>query len=319
MNIGILYDVRTVTNQGSIIEHSLLSSVTKLENALEEMGQVCYLFDAATDLNELINKKGVIDIVINYVPWTRTNKKILHPTLLNLLNIPFVGNSAESLVICADKVLTKLLAHENGIEVPRYMVLSGHTKFNDIVNRFGLPFVIKANRSSGSLGVKLIRNEVDFFKEFDVLTESWGDDIFAEEFIEGVDITVPVITSKRIPKALGTLTYYDENNKIISFFTHDRKYHERLRCENYYDPCISPQAMGHAEKIHQLCRCTSLSRVDFRLTPKGKLYLLEINATPELNPKGAFTTAGSGSTFSNIIAMCIEEGLFRDNTHLPEH
>ena len=309
MNIGILFDASTTTKQGVVTEHSLFSSVSKIANQLEQMGHVCSLFESVRGFRELETRSQDIDVVINYIPWTRTNKKILFPSLLNFIGLPFIGNSDEALMLCADKVLTKLIARENEIPVPRYTNLIASGSFEKIKDRLGIPFVLKANRTSGSLGVRLIHNSEEYQDALVCLSKLWGTDIFAEEYISGIDITIPVVTEKDIPKALGTTTYVNEKHELIPFFTHDYKYHEKLICSNYCDFALASQALIYAERLHSLCKCTALSRVDFRLDAEGNLYLLEINGTPELNPSGAFTVAGMGRKFSDVLQLCLDEAL----------
>ena len=309
MNIGILFDTSTITNQGVLIEHSLLSSVSKIATQLEQMGHMCFYYETVRGFRELANKSHNIDVVINYVPWTRTDKKVMFPSLLNYIGIPFVGNNDEALILCADKLLTKLIARENEIPVPRYIRKINDGSFEKIKETLGVPFVLKANRTSGSLGVRLVHDDEEYKDALKYLLNLWGIDIFAEEYIEGIDITVPVVTEKGVPKALGTITYVDENQNIIPFLTHDYKYHEKIGCTKYYDLATSSQALVFAEYLRLECRCSALSRVDFRLDTEGNLHFLEINGTPELNPNGAFTVAGTGRKFSDVLLLCLDEAL----------
>lgn len=309
MNIGILFDASTITKQGVLTEHSLLSSVSKIANQLEQMGHLCFYFEAVNGFRELAERGQDIDVVINYVPWTRTDKKILFPSLLNFIGLPFIGNSDEALMLCADKLLTKFIARENKIPVPQYTNIKDNSTFEKVKDSLGLPFVLKANKTSGSLGVRLIHTGEEYQDALECFSKLWETDIFAEEYISGIDITVPIMTEKGVPRALGTTTYVDEKHEKIPFFTHDYKYHEKLVCSNYCDFALASQALAYAERLHSLCRCTALSRVDFRLDAEGKLYLLEINGTPELNPSGAFTVAGTGRKFSDVLQLCLDEAL----------
>lgn len=179
----------------------------------------------------------------------------------------------------------------------------------DLNSYFKGLFVLKANKTSGSLGVSLIHSEEEYILELNRLQELWGNDIYIEEYIDGIDLTVPIICKDGKPKALGTVTYLDKNLQNIQFFTHENKYHRKTTCVNYFDPIITPRALKYAEMVHSLCCCTSLSRVDFRASPSGELYFLEINGTPELNSTGAFTTAGPGRSLSDILDLCINETL----------
>lgn len=313
MKAGILYNVQTVTGKGKFVEHSLLSSVTTIEKELEEIGYDVQLYESYEGLKQLCIEPNQVSFVINYFPLTRTNQNICCPSVLNFYHIPFVGNESAALVLCADKILTKFLARTNQIPIPRFFPFSAigidHSTYDMIAHFCKVPFVLKANRTSGSLGVRLIQNKHQFFVEVDELTMLWGDCLFAEEYIDGIDITVPVLTTGRVPKALGTAQYLDKDCNTISFFSHNRKYHEKITCSNYFDEELMHPILLYAAKLHQLCGCTSLSRVDFRISKEREIFLLEINATPELNHNGAFSIAGEGRQLSEVLQCSIDEAL----------
>ena len=52
--------------------------------------------------------------------------------------------------------------------------------------------------------------------------------------------------------------------------------------------------------MHKATHCSVYSRCDFRITDNGEVYFLECNATPDLNPHGAFVVAG-GMDFANLL------------------
>lgn len=317
MTAGIIYSVETTSKKGPFTEHSLLSSVSTIQENLEEMGYDVVLFEGQSGMDRLCRNPSQVSFVIDYIPWTRTNQKICSPSMLNFYHIPIVGNESDALVLCADKILTKLLANMKQIPTPQFVPLpTGSAKyaFYDVIRRScKIPFMLKANRTSGSLGVRLIRNEHDYFAGVDELTALWGDHLFAEEYVDGIDITVPVLSVETVPTALGTTEYLDSNRNRISFFSHDYKYHEKVTCINFHDDVLTPQMLNYAATMHQMCRCTSMSRVDFRVSKNGEVFFLEINATPELNKNGAFSVAGSGRTLSEVLQVCINEALHNNS------
>ena len=96
MTAGILYNATSVTEKGNFIEHSLLSSVTALQEELEKMGYCVRLFDGDVGMEHLGRESDNVSFVIDFVPWTRSNQKICSPSLLNFYHIPFIGNESGS-------------------------------------------------------------------------------------------------------------------------------------------------------------------------------------------------------------------------------
>ncbi len=333
MIAGILYNATSVTEMGHFVEHSLFSSVTVIHQELEKMGYSVRLYEGNVGVEHLVKERDQISFVIDFIPWTRSDQKICHPSLLNFYRIPFVGNESDALVLCADKILTKLLAIAHKIPVPQFLLFSAEeaddSLYDRIVHICKLPFVLKANRTSGSLGVRLVHDLDEFFGMVKELSSLWGRCLFAEEYITGIDVTVPVLTIAREAIALGTTKYLDKNQEEIEFFSHDCKYHESLTCAKFEDTVLTPQLMRYAAEMHSLCGCTALSRTDFRVSKEGKVFFLEINATPDLNLNGAFVKAGEGRPLYKILQLSIDEALKNGLTtgrgcrsadySLPEH
>lgn len=313
MTAGILYNATSVTEKGNFFEHSLLSSVTALQEELEKMGYCVRLYDGDVGMEHLGRESDNVSFVIDFVPWTRSNQKICSPSLLNFYHIPFIGNESDALILCADKILTKLLAFAYQIPIPQFFLLPpgevDSSLYDKIVHNCKVPFVLKANRTSGSLGVRLVHDQNEFFAMAEELSSLWGRSLFAEEYISGIDITVPVLTVNGKAKALGTTKYLDRNQNEIPFFSHDCKYHESLTCVKFEDENLTPQLMRYAAEMHSLCGCTSLSRADFRITKEGHVFFLEINATPDLNRSGAFVKAGEGRPLCEVLRLSINEAL----------
>jgi len=298
MRIGLLYDAQNYTWNSVEKDFSLLSEITKIAKGFEELN---YEVDLINGINELVNRitqanKAPWDIVMNHISWTRTLKKESAATFLEFYKIPYIGNSQKSLTICADKYITKLLAKELDIPTPKYIYQEYPYQifpdYNEIVMCLGSPFVMKANGTSGSMGVVKISSPDMYKKKWHEFIQKWHEGILFEKFIEGSDLTIPIISEGQKPRVLGAVQYLDSENKTIPFFSKNLKYYEDISCAKYTDDIISSFLKNYSKKIHIATQCTIFSRCDFRLTKTGEIYFLECNATPEINPNGAFITAG---------------------------
>ena len=93
--------------------------------------------------------------------------------------------------------------------------------------------------------------------------------------------------------------YYDYSNKYTSGAT------------EYIVPAEIPDDIAamigdYAVKAHEALGCRAYSRSDFRLTPEGKAYILEVNTAPgmtatSLVPKAARAIGVSMSDFVKTI------------------
>lgn len=311
MNIGILYDANNYYRSNIEKDFHMLSGITKLSNALAELKHSVILIDGISELNELIySKEKQLDLIFNYIAWTRSSQKISATSFFNYYNIPFIGNSEKALILCADKLISKLIAQNIDIKVPKYIYdqvpEKELTSFLDIKQSLGCPFVIKANGSSGSLGVRKIQTQQELDLVRKDFKKKWNTVFLYEEYIDGHDIMVPVISKNNISHALGVVKYLDSHEENINFFSTEMKYFEEIKCVSFNN-ANTKIALKYAEQIHTALGCTIFSRSDFRINPNGEIYFLECNATPDFNPNGAFVVASNEKTLALILQEIIDE------------
>lgn len=314
MRIGILYDASNYYLSGQEKDFSLLSEVTKVKSGLENCSYETELIEGLGELLALlIQDSHKFDLFLNLITWTRSSKKMSPVELIDYFGIPYIGNSLKPLIICADKYITKLLAMELGIPVPKFIYENPYTlvpdNFQDIAQTLNVPFVMKANGTSGSLGLRLISNEVEYQQTRAEFKKKWNLGILYEEYIIGTDITVPIIETNKIASPLQTIKYLDSQGKDIPFFTREIKYYEDIEGITFdNDLKDSELVKKYALLIHNQVGCRLFSRSDFRLTPQGKFYFLECNASPDLNPHGAFVIA-SNMKYEQLLTHIITEAL----------
>jgi len=71
--------------------------------------------------------------------------------------------------------------------------------------------------------------------------------------------------------------------------------------------------LSHMKELALHCwnvfHLTGYARVDFRVDPSGKPWVLEINANPCLSPDGGFAAAArhSGLSYREVIRRLVEE------------
>ena len=220
---------------------------------------------------------------------------------LELLGIPYTGSGVMASAIAMDKVTTKRLWLADGLPTPRSLVLGPQDRARDrlmrVPDELGLPLIVKAPHEGSSIGVTKVRGYSDMQGAVD---EAARHDrlVLVEEFIEGDEVTCPVIGEGDSARALPVVKIvapegaYDYQNK---YFTDEVK---------YLVPCGLPAAEEAAiqalvlQAFHSLgCRGWARADLMIRATDR-RAYLLEINTSPgmtshSLVPKSA-AAAGIG-------------------------
>ncbi len=213
------------------------------------------------------------------------------------MGIPFTGSGAESSRVSFDKVLTRERLIESGIPVAKGEVLK-HAKDRTIP----VPLVVKPPREGSSVGCYLVFEEHAWESAFAGAVQYSGDAL-VEEYIPGRELTVGVVDGQVLPvvEIKPASTWYDFQAKYV---TGDTKYVVPAELDEETTGVLQSLAVQTFESLG----AQGFGRVDFRLAPDGKPYVLELNAIPgftatSLLPKAA-KAAGIG--FSELCCRIME-------------
>jgi D-alanine-D-alanine ligase len=227
---------------------------------------------------------------------------------LELLGIPYTGSGVMASAIAIDKVMTKRLWLAEGLPTPRYVVLGvgAHTTTHTrtVPDTLGLPLIVKPPHEGSSIGVTKVAgySQVQAAVE---LAATYDAEVLCEEFIEGEEVTCPVIGEGANARALPVVRIvapegaYDYQNK---YFTDDVTY-------------LVPSGLPAAEEreiqrivlaAYRSLGCRGWGRADLMIRAADRqAFLLEMNTSPgmtghSLVPKSA-AAAGIGYE-----ALCVQ-------------
>jgi len=217
--------------------------------------------------------------------------------LLTQAQIPFTGSDANSCQIAFDKVRTREILINAGIPVAK-----GELITNPNQRTLSLPIVVKPPREGSSVGCHLVLKEEEWEPAY-IDAAYYSGDALVETYIPGRELTVSILNNKPLPviEICTETTWYDFNAKYVTGNT------------SYLVP--APLTDTETKKLQQLAQKTfnvlkahAFARVDFRLSPEGNPYVLELNSIPgftatSLLPKAA---AAAGISFPELCAQIIE-------------
>ncbi len=218
---------------------------------------------------------------------------------LDQLNIPYTGPGAAASKLAMDKIATKRCLDAAKLPTPPYEVLTSEMTSSSLP----LPVVVKPPRDGSSVGISKVSEPSQWTT---ALAEARSVDplgeVLVEGYIPGREWTVGVLGGKALPvvEIRAPNGWYGFKEKYTMgmtqyLFPEDEADVDRallLTCQN-----VAVQA------FHAL-GCRGVSRVDFRVTPEGQLFILEVNTLPGLTatsllPKAA---ARAGESFG---ALCV--------------
>ena len=240
-------------------------------------------------------------------------------TLLELIDMPFVGSTSRACRVAFDKGTSRELLRRAGIPVPDSVSLSAQT-FRDIgptalmehvLGRLGERVVVKPTQGGSALGV----SGVDGLGELPsalVGTYAYHDDALIERFYKGVDVSVVVLEGEE------GLTSLDP---IAIDFTkgHEFDFAARYTAEfvGLSVPSLPAELLEElretARTAHQVLGLRDLSRSDFIVSPDGSFVLLETAVTPGSTETSVFPFActAAGTSLGKVTKGLVERALAR--------
>ena len=202
---------------------------------------------------------------------------------LELLGIPYTGSGVMASSMAIDKVMTKRVLLAEGLPTPRYVLLRkgayDRAAVDALADELGLPLIVKPAREGSSIGLTKVTERSGLAAAV-AQAEKLDADILCEQFIDGDEVTCPVLGSGSEARALPVIRIvapegnYDYQNK---YFTNTTK---------YLVPCELPA--GEELAIQQLVLqafttlgCRGWARADVMIDKATrKPYFLEINTSP---------------------------------------
>lgn len=188
-----------------------------------------------------------------------------------------------------------------------YLNLGDVINETEIVDKVGLPCFVKANKAGSSFGISKVHKKEDLQQAIDVAFKE-DDEIIIESFLDGVEVSVGVITYKGETKVLPITEIVSEND----FFDYEAKY---LGKSQEITPARltktqEEQVNTVAKKVYEVLKMKGFSRSEF-IFKNGEPHLLEMNTIPGLTTASILPqqAQAAGISMQDLFSSAIEEAL----------
>ena len=188
-----------------------------------------------------------------------------------------------------------------------YLNLGDVINETEIVAKVGLPCFVKANKAGSSFGISKVHKKEDLQQAIDVAFKE-DDEIIIESFLDGVEVSVGVITYKGETKVLPITEIVSDND----FFDYEAKY---LGKSQEITPARltktqEEQVNRVAKKVYEVLKMKGFSRSEF-IFKNGEPHLLEMNTIPGLTTASILPqqAQAAGISMQDLFSSAIEEAL----------
>lgn len=238
--------------------------------------------------------------------------------LLELLNIPYVGNEVLSSAAGMDKVIMRDLFAKHNIPQTKYTSIKLHIweenkekACDKIEEALNYPHYVKPANLGSSVGINRVENRKELIK---AIEEAFLYDckVIIEEEVIGREMQISVVGNND-PKVSVPGEFILED----PFFDYDAKYIDGKLIPVIpakLEPDVSDKVRKFAVKAFKVLDCHGLARVDIFVTDDNEILVNEVNTMPgftSVSMTPVLWGATDGTTYAQLVEKLIQLGFKR--------
>jgi D-alanine-D-alanine ligase len=227
---------------------------------------------------------------------------------LELLGIPYTGSGVMASAIAMDKVMTKRVWVAEGLPTPRWQWLAPERQAREDVmavpDAIGLPLIVKPPREGSSIGISKVSGYSQM-QDAVTLAAQYDPDVLCEEFIEGIELTCPVLGEGASARALPVIAIEAPEGK----YDFQNKYYTDV--VQYRVPSgLAPEEEAEVQRLtlaaYRTLGCRGWGRADLMLRARDrKPFLLEMNTSPGMTGHSLVPMSARAAGIS-YEALCVQ-------------
>jgi D-alanine-D-alanine ligase len=239
--------------------------------------------------------------------------------VLALHGVPHVGSPAAACRLAFDKAVAKSVVAGAKVSTPEAIALPAETfrelgaasVMDALVERLGLPLVVKPTRGGSALGVQVVRRRDDLPSAM-VGCFSYGPVALVEKFVDGIEIAVTVVEDDTGPRALPVVEIRPDGG------VYDYSARYTAGATEFVVPAQLPDGVAEAGAeaalaAHRALGLRDLSRSDLIVSADGAVSFLEVNVSPGMTETSLVPLAveASGATLSQVCGDLVRRAIAR--------
>ena len=328
MRIGLTYDLkeRVPEPQGrpedALEEYDSMETVEAIAKAIEGRGHAAVRLGGGRDfLNRILAEK--VDLVFNIAEGLGNfrSREAQVPSVLEMLGVPYSGSDPLCLALTLEKPLAKRLVSFAGVATPKWMVIRDAAQLAEADwGVFPLPAFAKPAHEGSSKGIRVtsrLKSTPQIVEAVKGLLEHYRQPVMVEEFIDGDEVTVGLVGNSP-PRVVGIMRVLPrrKTDHFVYSLEVKRDWESLLtyECPAQLATGVLQDIVDYSLRASEALGCRDFARMDFRISPDGIPYFLEVNPLPGLNPKSGdlpIMARKVGWTYEDLISAVLDAALQR--------
>lgn len=322
MRIAFTHNVKRSDGEHEA-EFDTPETIAAITGALRSLGHEVHPVDVGGPASRLVARLETLrpDLVFNTAEGSHGRyREAFYPALFEHLQLPFTGSGAYACGITLDKQATKWMLQRAEVPTPGWRLLTAPPEPGQL-DGLRFPVIVKPNFEGSSKGVtpeSIARDADALAATIARMLPRYPTGLLVEEFVVGRDVTVPWL------ETVGVLTpaayRFDVAESAPGFAIYDyalkNEDSDRVHVDvpAPYPPEVLERLRHYTRTVMEELEIRDLGRADFRVTDDGKIYFIEVNALPSLEPGASIYVAAAErglATEGEVLAAVLESAMAR--------
>ncbi|MGW0611222.1 D-alanine--D-alanine ligase family protein [Streptomyces sp. NPDC002788] len=234
------------------------------------------------------------------------------PSMLEMLGLPYVGSPPMPSAMADDKSVAKRIVQTVGVKTPEFRLIETDTGSHSLSANF--PLVVKPIHGFGGCGVYLVCTPQELDEAVLSLRSRYRTPSLVEAYIEGADVTVPILQVGGRMVGLHPLQrsmkWEADSATQVPGYEREHRLSRVLEGVATEFSTEAPRCIDAAIQVSRALNLRHFARIDFRFCD-SEAFFLEANHKPDLRPASLFTQSAnlSGWTYKALLSHLLNEAL----------
>ncbi|MDB4914987.1 MAG: D-alanine--D-alanine ligase [Gemmatimonadetes bacterium] len=264
-------------------------------------------------------RRAKVDLVFNLCE-SIDGVAALEPSVISvmeLLAIPYTGSSSWTTSLTLRKHIVNAALERAGLPVPNFALVRRGTPIPAV----GFPAICKPAAEDASIGIEqrsVVRTTRALAERVGAMLERW-DEVLVQRYVDGREVNVGILGDAVLP--ISEIKFDHMPKGMWKIVTYRSKWEEGSDEDVGSVPhCPARLPAGAAVQLRRIAMAawrivggTGYGRVDLRIDERGRPWILEVNANPDISPDAGLARMArmAGIDYGALIRRVCELGLER--------
>jgi len=235
---------------------------------------------------------------------------------LETIGLPYTGSGIEASAVGMRKVTTKTILAAYGIPVPAGTVIRRDEQVSRAkalrAARLRWPVVVKPASEGSTIGVSIVKKPAQWNDAL-LLAHRYDREAMVEAYVPGHEVTVSLLGRQGEPPLVLPAIEIIAPGGFYDFAAKYEKGKTQYLCPAPLSAAVTKRIRTFAQRTYEVLGCAGAARVDFRITPRGRPYVLEINTVPGMTETSLLPMAAAqaGIGYEELTERILESAVAR--------